>query len=67
MKTEELRRKSKEELKQIESEEREKLRSLRFDLAAGKKKNVKAIRNFKRDIARIKTIIREKETDNQKN
>jgi len=39
---------------------REKLRSLRFDLASGKVKNVREIRNIKKDIARILTILKEK-------
>lgn len=63
MDPEELRRKNKEELEQIKKEEEEKLRSLRFDLASGKKKNVKAVRDTKRDIARIKTILNEKDEE----
>jgi len=48
----------KEELNQILLEKREKLRALRFDLAAGKVKNVREIREIKKDIARILTLLR---------
>ncbi len=54
----ELRQKSKEELKKLCQESREKLRQLRFDLAAGKVKNVKEIRLFKKEIAQILTILK---------
>ncbi|OGZ18776.1 MAG: 50S ribosomal protein L29 [Candidatus Nealsonbacteria bacterium RBG_13_42_11] len=58
MKTNELRQKSKEELQSILEKEREKLRQLRFDLAAGKVKNVKEVHNLKKDIARILTLLK---------
>ncbi len=35
----------------------DKLRQLRFDLAAGKVKNIREIREIKKDIARIKTLM----------
>ncbi|KKU15323.1 50S ribosomal protein L29 [Candidatus Wolfebacteria bacterium RIFCSPLOWO2_01_FULL_45_19] len=38
---------------------RERLRALKFDLAAGKTKNVRELRSLKKDIARILTILRE--------
>ena len=57
MKTTELRQKSKSELQKLLQDNREKLRQLRFDLAAGKVKNVREIRKTKKDIARILTII----------
>jgi large subunit ribosomal protein L29 len=56
MKTSELRQKSKEELQRFLQEKREKLRILRFDLASGKVKNVREIREIKKDIARILTL-----------
>lgn len=59
MKIKELREKSKEELKKFLQEKRERLMALRFDLAAGKVKNVKGIRATKKDIARILTLISE--------
>lgn len=37
----------------------EKLRSLKLDLAAGKVKNIKEIKNVKKIIARIMTLINE--------
>ena len=58
MKTTELQQKSKSELQKILSDNREKLRQLRFDLAAGKVKNVREVRKVKKDIARILTILK---------
>lgn len=60
MKPKELRRKSIKELKKMEQEQREELRSLRFDLASGKVKNVKEVQAVKKNIAQIKTILNEK-------
>jgi large subunit ribosomal protein L29 len=59
MKSAEIKKKSKEDLKKMVKEMREKLRALRFDLAAGKVKNVREIRLIKKDIAKILTILRE--------
>jgi len=58
MKTTELQQKSKSELQKTLSDNREKLRQLRFDLSAGKIKNVREIRKIKKDIARILTILK---------
>ena len=58
MKIQELRQKSKPELQKILSDNQEKLRQLRFDLAAGKVKNVREVRKVKKDIARILTILK---------
>ncbi|MBU4204585.1 50S ribosomal protein L29 [Patescibacteria group bacterium] len=60
MKTVDLRKKSKEELQRNIQELRESLSKLFFKLAANKLKNVKEIRNIKKDIARILTVIKEK-------
>jgi len=60
MKIGELRQKSKEELEKLLKEKRERLRVLRFDLVAGKLKNVREIREIKKDIARILTLLIEK-------
>ncbi len=57
MKIKELHQKSKEELQKILQDNREKLRQLRFDLSAGKVKNVREIRKIKKEIAQILTII----------
>ncbi len=55
----ELRKQSRTELQRLLTENRERLRSLRFDLASGKVKNVREIRNIKKDIARILTILKQ--------
>lgn len=57
MEISELRQKTKEELQKSLVDSRERLRNLKFDLASGKVKNVREIRNIKKDIARILTII----------
>jgi len=51
----------KKELQRVLSEKGEKLRQIRFNLAAGKIKNVREIREIKKDIARINTLIRKDE------
>ena len=56
MKTTELRQKSKEELRELLDGQKETLRQLRFDLAAGKVKNVRAIRQLRKTIAQILTV-----------
>lgn len=53
-------RMSKGELSRFLAEKQEKLRQLRFDLAAGKVKNVREIRETKKEIARILTLLRQK-------
>lgn len=58
MKIDELQPKPKEELGKLLEEKKERLRQLRFDLVSGKVKNVKEIREIKKDIARILTLIR---------
>ncbi len=46
------------DLTSLEQESKEKLRALRFDLAAGKVKNVAELHEVKKKIARIKTFIK---------
>ncbi len=53
----ELKNKSLGELERIVAESGEKLRGLRFDLAAGKVKNVNEVHETRRRIARAKTFI----------
>ena len=65
MKISELRKKSKGELNKLLKQNREKLGVLRFDLISGKLKNHREIRNIKKDIARILTLLR-KEAPNPK-
>jgi large subunit ribosomal protein L29 len=59
MRAKELRQKSKDELKKILIDTREKLRQLRFDLASAKVKNVKEVGKQRKKIARILTILKE--------
>lgn len=49
------------ELEKMKKEMKEKLRSLRFDLASGKIKNVKEIKNLKKEIARVATFLNKPE------
>lgn len=58
MKIAELRQKNKADLQKLMEEDREKLRQLRFDLAAGKVKNVKDVQKTRKEIARIMTLIK---------
>lgn len=58
MKIRELRQKSKEELAKMLSQDGNRLLNLRFDLAGGRIKNVKEIREVKKDIARILTLMK---------
>ncbi|MDO8435774.1 MAG: 50S ribosomal protein L29 [bacterium] len=58
MKISELRQKAKKELETVLKEDGEKLRQLRFDLAAGKVKNVREVRRIKKEIAQILTILK---------
>ncbi|MEA3452880.1 MAG: 50S ribosomal protein L29 [Patescibacteria group bacterium] len=60
MKVKELRMKQDKELVKTIGTLREKLRVLRFELAAGKVKDVRAIRQNRKDIAKILTILKEK-------
>jgi large subunit ribosomal protein L29 len=53
----ELKNKPAPELIKMRSEHREKLRGMRLDLAAGKVKNEAALRELKKDIARIETVL----------
>ena len=52
----ELRQKSKKEVEELLEGQKESLRQLRFDLAAGKVKNVRQIRQLRRTIAQILTV-----------
>lgn len=60
MKAVDLRKKSKEELQKDLRDLRENLNNLFFKLAANKLKNVREIRNIKRDVARILTVLKSK-------
>ena len=57
MQIKELREKNKEELKKLLEEKREEVRKLRFDIASKQMKNNRLLRNVKRDVARIFTLL----------
>lgn len=58
MKVKGLKEKTKDELETVLKERREKLRQLRFDLVQGGLKNVREIRETKKDIAKILTLLK---------
>lgn len=60
MKIKEIRIKSNNELQRMLKEERAHLHELGFDLASKKLKKVRAVRESKKNIARILTILNEK-------
>lgn len=62
----ELREKDKEDLEKSLKKERDRLRQLRFQLAGGKLKNHKEISKIKSNIARMLTIIKEKQTEGKR-
>ena len=59
MKKVEVQKKSKSDLEKLIRDKRERLRFLRFNLAVGKVKNVREVREVKKDIARILTKLKE--------
>jgi ribosomal protein L29 len=59
MKIKEIREKNIEEQKKLLHEKREAVRASRFDIAAKQVKNIREMRNNKRDIAKILTILKE--------
>ena len=61
MKASEIRNLSVQELNEKLSDLKSELFNLRFQLATGQLQNTAAIAQCKKDIARVKTIIREKE------
>lgn len=61
MKVTEIRNYSDEELKKLLEEKKRQLMELRFQHAMGQLRNTSLIEETKRDIARIKTILRERE------
>ena len=65
MKASELRKLSIDELRKKERELKENLFRLRFKLATGELVNTAQIRETRKDIARIKTILREYELEGQ--
>jgi len=63
MKANEIRKMSSEDLNNKVTELKNELFNLRFRLATGQLDNPSSIKNVKRDIARVKTIIRERELE----
>lgn len=61
MKAKELREKNVEELKKELEEKKESVRQLRFEISLKQAKDHREIRNTKRDIAKLLTVINEKE------
>lgn len=59
MKTSELRKKDKKELEKMVLDTRKKMSELRFKFSSNKLKNVKEISNYRKDIARILTLLKE--------
>lgn len=55
---EELKLKPEAELRKLLKESRDRILTLRFDLAAGKVKNVKELRVLRKSVARILTLLR---------
>lgn len=61
MKAREIRELTTEELRQRLGEAQSKLMSFRLQSVTGSVENVRASRNTRRDLARIKTVLRERE------
>ena len=61
MKASELKKLSVQELAAKEKELKEELFNLRFQLATGQLTNPQRMRECKKDVARVKTLIRERE------
>jgi len=60
-KMKELNRTNKAALGEVLLEKKERIRQLRFDLSAGKVKNVREVRGTRRDIARLNTLLKLKQ------
>ena len=60
MKSKELQKKTKEDLTKELGEKVLALHDIRFGSASGKSKNVKEYANIKKDIARMKTLLKSK-------
>ena len=60
MKARELREQSEEELQSKEEELKDQLFKLKFQHSLGQLENALKLKNIKKDIARIKTVLREK-------
>ena len=63
MKVNEIKEKTVEELQKMLNDINKDIFSLKFKKATGQLENTMRIRNLKKDVARIKTLIREKENN----
>ena len=59
MKAKELRQKAKDELAKLLAEKRGRLLNLRIDLAGGRVKNIRELRETRKDVARILTLMKQ--------
>jgi large subunit ribosomal protein L29 len=66
MKIEQIREKSDDELMQLRHDLQEELFNLRFQLVSRQLDNPLRIRTVRRDIAKVKTIIRERQLSKEK-
>ena len=66
LKAKDLRDMSDDELRNQLEERKTTLRQLRFQMVTGAVDDVRAIRNARRDVAKIKTVMRERELQAQK-
>jgi large subunit ribosomal protein L29 len=66
LKVSEIRDLGHEEIERKLEETKEELFNLRFQNATGQLDNYKRIRELKRDVARIKTVLREHELENER-
>jgi len=60
MEIKELRKKTEEELLKLLKVQREQMRDFRFSIAAKQHKDVRDLRQIKKDIARLLTVLKEK-------
>ena len=63
MKAQELRDLTEEELHQKEAELKRKFFTLRFQVATGQQDNTAALKEARRDIARVKTVLSERQLE----
>ncbi|OIO52128.1 MAG: 50S ribosomal protein L29 [Candidatus Portnoybacteria bacterium CG_4_8_14_3_um_filter_44_15] len=63
MKMKELKQKNKNELRKLLTENQKKIGQFRFDLNSKKIKNVKEMKELKKDAARILTILNKEDHD----
>ncbi len=66
MKIKELRQKTDKELKELLEQDRHKLGQLKFELASKKLKNHRQIRELRKEIARVLTILSKKKNEPEK-